>query len=147
LRFSVIFSPRIFDIFCEKALKIIKGIVPIFRNALGRVSARVTNCMQQMGICLVLHYEGLKIRKFTLGNVHIIRSTIFRIFRPPSSFVTKNRTNPYLLKRLRNKSLNPPPLKNVTYYVNDTLKIFFENISTVSSFDRTNVNFIIFDPN
>jgi hypothetical protein len=37
------------------------------------------------------------------GNVHIIRTQFFEIFDPPS-FVTQNRTNPYMFTVERNKS-------------------------------------------
>jgi hypothetical protein len=54
----------------------------------------------------------------TLGNIHIIRNTFFGFSDPPPSpFVTKNHTNPYIFTRLRNKSPDPPPPKVVTYYV------------------------------
>jgi hypothetical protein len=44
---------------------------------------------------------------FSLGDVHIIRNAMFQLFRQPSPFVTKNRTNPYALTMVRNKSLTP----------------------------------------
>jgi hypothetical protein len=74
----------------------------------------------------------------TLGNVHIIRNTIFRIFRPPPSpFVTKNRTNPYLFTRLRNKSPNPLPPKLLRimwtfpcYVLFPSSKFYFGSLTT-----------------
>jgi hypothetical protein len=44
----------------------------------------------------------------SLGDVHKLRDAIFQDFRPPSPLVTKNRTNPYVLTMVRNKSLTSP---------------------------------------
>jgi hypothetical protein len=51
------------------------------------------------------------ILKIILGDIHILRNAIFQLFRPPSLIVTKNRTNPYALTMVCNKSLTPSPLE------------------------------------
>jgi hypothetical protein len=47
--------------------------------------------------------------KIRIGDVHILRNAIFQDFRPPSSLVTKNHTNPYVLTMVRNKLLWTSP--------------------------------------
>jgi hypothetical protein len=78
----------------------------------------------------------------SFGNVHIIRNTIFWIFRPPP-FVTKNRTNPYTLTRLRNKSLTPP--KSATYYVDVPFLIYLNLIFPESKEWKGFERFLIFE--